>query len=147
MKPIYHVAISTGLSAIVYAWFKSIPAAMACFLSGIFIDLDHHLDYFICQRKIPSSYKKLLEWCAAHKTGRFYMIFHSYELLTILWLNIYFLKLDEIWIGFALGVSVHLICDQIVNPLKPLYYFLIYRFMHRFDRRSLYKEEYVRKYL
>ena len=58
MKTLVHVSTSAMLSGTVYAATYSPDIAIACFLSGILLDLDHLLDYFsACPRTI--FFKKL----------------------------------------------------------------------------------------
>ena len=94
MRPIYHVAVSAGLSL---GWFylvKSWPSALVCFLSGILIDIDHHLDYYIVHKKIPWKYSDLWDFCRFDPKAKIYLLFHSYELILPLWGIIYFGKLS-----------------------------------------------------
>ena len=142
MKPTHHLLISAALSILLLIWFKSWHAALACLLGGVFIDLDHHLDYFIDKKKIPLSYQELFDFGAHGTESKLYLFLHSYELLTLFWLLIWYLHLNDIWIGLALGFSVHMICDQIVNPVRPLGYFLIYRMKYGFERKHIFTKEY-----
>ncbi len=142
MKPIYHVTISAAVSVVLIVWFKSWHAAIACFLGGVFIDLDHPVDYFLAKKEIPLSYSDLFKYGAYDKEGKLYLFFHSYELLLIFWLLIYYLHLDWMWIGLAVGVSSHMLCDQIVNPLRPLAYFFLYRMKHGFKRKYIFTKAY-----
>jgi len=142
MKPSKHVAISLGVSLVFWFWTRHFQATVACFLSGIFIDLDHHLDYWLVKKEIPWNYKKLVEFCTGLTQKPIYLFFHAYEWLTVLWLTIWWLKLDVIWIGLAVGLTSHLVCDQFANPLKPFTYFLTYRIINKFERRKLFDENY-----
>ena len=92
MKPSYHVLVSAGVSAGYWYYFKSWPAALACFLSGIFIDIDHYLDYYLARKKIPWRYSDLCDFCRYEEKGKIYLLFHSCELIIFLWGTIYFLK-------------------------------------------------------
>ena len=147
MKPVYHVAVSAGLSAGVYLYLRSWPAALGCFLSGILIDVDHHLDCYLSTKKFPLRYKDLAHFCATNVTGGLYLAFHSYELLLAFWGVIYFFQLDILWLGMAMGLTVHLLCDQFTNPLKPLSYFLLYRVKHGFSREALHVDGHFEKNL
>ncbi len=141
MKPTHHVIISGGVSAALAIWVKSPPAIMACFLSGIFIDLDHHLDYWLERKELPLSYKKLCDFCHSDYESKLRLVLHSYELLILLWVSIYYFSLSTVWVGVALGFTTHIICDEIANPVRPLAYFLTYRIKHNFNRRKLLKKE------
>ena len=138
----HHLVISTGVTAIFSIWAKSVPALAACFLSGIFIDLDHHLDYFIVHRRIPLSYKKLYDFFSDDAYPKVFILFHSWEALAGFWYLIGILKLDAVWIGSAVGITAHMICDQMANPLKPLGYFLVYRIKNGFLKRKIMTDAY-----
>lgn len=141
MRPVYHVIVSIGLSGLMVYWFRSWAAGVSCLLSGILIDLDHHLDYFFIRKKFPLRYRQLLDYCEKDPCGRLYLIFHSYELLLLFWMSIYYFRLNEIWIAAALSASVHLLCDQMSNPFKLLAYFFIYRFKHGFERKEILNDD------
>ena len=141
MRPKHHVILSTGVSALFAIWIKSKCAIIVCFLSGIFIDLDHHLDYFLARRELPLSYKKLVDFFDNDR-GPIHLYLHSYEMLIMLWFSIYYLSLGNVWVGLAVGLTTHLLCDAIANPFKPIAYFLTYRIKHKFNRKMLFKKEY-----
>ena len=52
---------------------------------------------------------------------------HSYELLLIYTLLVYWLGLGNIWYGIGLGMALHLILDNLSNPFYPNMLFLINR--------------------
>ena len=145
MKARYHVMVSTGLSLGVLALSQSWPATTACFFSGILIDLDHYWEYYIIKQKFPFRYKDLVDFCQNDKYSKLYLIFHSYEYLILLWFAIYFLHLNEVWIGFALGLTVHLLFDQLVNPVKPLFYFLTFRMYYQFEKSKIVSKDYFQR--
>ena len=142
MTPAGHVVISAATGGIFLYSTHSWAGAVACFFSGIFIDLDHHLDFYLEKGKIPLRYSELLYFCEKEKTGKLYLFFHSYELLALFWLLIMFLHLGYFWSGLALGLTTHLIADQIFNPLKPLGYFLIYRIRNDFDKAKIFVDDF-----
>ena len=140
MKPTHHVIISGGVSIAFAFWVKSWTAVCACFLSGIFIDLDHHLDYFLERKELPLSYKKLVDFLENDHRSRLYLVLHSYELIALLWASIFYFQLNAVWLGAAIGFTTHIFCDEIVNPLRPLSYFLTYRVKHNFCREMFFKK-------
>lgn len=138
-----HIVVS-GVTSAAFAYFsRSWPGAMACFLSGILIDLDHFWDYCIIKGKICWSVKQLEDYCFKEKAGKSYLILHSYELLVVLWIAVSFLKSDSVLLGFLLGMTVHMIFDQFVNPVCPLAYFLLYRAWFGFPKIIFLKDEFV----
>ncbi|MFT7538703.1 MAG: hypothetical protein ACI9F2_000854 [Lysobacterales bacterium] len=145
MMPVYHITISSVLGVIFITWLNSWEAALVCLGCGVLIDLDHHLDYFIATKKLPFKYKELKYFCMTDKNHKLYLFFHTYEGLILLWLCIYYFNLDIVWLGAAVGLSVHLICDQLHNPMKALTYFFVYRVVNNFDKRKLYATDFYKK--
>jgi membrane-bound metal-dependent hydrolase YbcI (DUF457 family) len=137
MKPIYHVMISVAAGAVIAYQSKSLYAGAACLVGGVLIDLDHHLDYFISKRKMPT-YQELKSFCEEDRSWKPYLIFHSYELFLLLWICLFYFKLGAVWMGLGVGLTLHIICDQLFNPCKPLSYFFLYRLANRFDQSRIF---------
>lgn len=144
MSPSKHAAASAAVSVAFAAYSHSAGGTLICFLSGIFIDLDHVVDFWIAKRKPIFSYRKLYQYCANEKDGKLSLVLHSYELHLLLWIAVFALHLDVLWLGLAVGVTSHLILDQIFNPLRPYVYFFAYRLKHGFDKKCIFPDEYYR---
>lgn len=144
MKASYHVAVSAGVALGFQGIVQSWPATAVCFLSGVLIDLDHHLEYWIIKKKIPFRYKDLWDFCCYNKYPKLFLFFHGYEYLVLLWLIITVYQLGPLYLGAAVGVTVHVFFDQFTNPVKPLFYFLCYRIHHRFEKSHTVTEEYFK---
>jgi len=139
MIPAGHI-IASGISGSLFGlWTKSPLAAFVCFIGGIFMDIDHFLDYVVTHKKV-CDYKELKRYCLNDRAGNMYQIFHAYELLALLWAIIYFWQLDYLWIGFVIGMSIHLLLDQLINDIYPLTYFGLYRCSQGF-RKSLFHKD------
>lgn len=141
MKPINHIVTSVGLGAVLAVWLNSWMSGVVCFLSGILLDIDHHLDYFLARGEVPLSYRKLVDYCQHDKLSKMYLFFHSFELHLLIWVLIAVFRLNELWIGFAVGATFHLICDEFSNPFRPFGYFLTFRVSNRFERRKIFTEK------
>jgi len=142
MSPIGHVAASSLISAVFAFFTRSVSGTAVCFLSGIFLDVDHILDYWIAKKKVFFTYKQLENFCGGEKAGKLYLIFHSYEFLILLWLSIVFFKANIVWLGLAVGVTAHLLLDLTANPLRPWVYSLGYRFRHGFSKYYVFPKDY-----
>ena len=139
MTPVKHV-VASGVTSVLFAFLtRSWVGTMACFLSGIFIDLDHLLDYCIFRKKMCWSIKELEDFCF-ERTGKIYLILHSYELMAILWVTVYYFGMQPVWFGIIFGMSVHMLLDQIINPVHPLAYFLFYRLKIGFTKAIFFNE-------
>jgi len=145
MRPTHHAIISVGVSVLFASWVKSWQAVLACFLSGIFIDVDHVLDFILSRKKIPWTYSELEDFCGRIKQGKLHLIFHSYEFWLLFWFAAYQYSFNIVWIGIGVGVCTHIICDQFLNPLRPLAYFFTYRYKHEFNKEYVFKEKYFQK--
>ena len=132
MKPIPHVAVSTVVSIAVAIYFKSTICGVSSFLAGVLIDLDHLYDYYR-EHGFTLNPMAVYRGCVEMDLTRIYLFLHSYELLTILWISISVFSLSKLWIAFAIGVTQHLIFDQIFNPIDKCGYFLSYRIAKGFD--------------
>jgi len=134
LKPEYHVAISLALSLIFYLITHSLFGSIACLLTGIFIDLDHFLDFwFIGERKISLNIKKFFEYFYNHKYKKAVILFHSIELIPIIILLGNFLFSKIVTYGILFGFISHILTDYVGNGVKPLTYFFIYRLYKKFD--------------
>lgn len=138
MKPSYHVVISFGLAAFIYAWFSSLWAGLVCFFAGVFLDIDHIPEYLTLSTR-KKSLKDFYHSKLANEKERVYLVLHSYELIFLLWLAIQIFNLNLYWVAIAVSISIHLIFDQIHNPLTCSYtYFFTYRAMKGFNSRELF---------
>ena len=146
MTPTAHVIASALTSAAFAAATQSWEGVVACFLSGIFIDIDHHFDVWIYRKKILFHIKHIYDFCEKEKGGRLYLMFHSYELLAAFWMCIIFFHLSTIWLGVAVGLSVHLLLDQWGNTkcVNPWTYFLWYRLKNNFSKEAIFSPEFYR---
>jgi len=142
MKPSQHIVASAGISLGLQLTLHSWPATLGCFFSGFLIDLDHHLDYCIVHKQFPFKYQDLVDFCWDTKVTKLYLFLHSYELLCIFWFLIYYLSLGKVWMGVALGLTTHMILDQFFNPIKPLFYLIIYRAMNGFEKSKILTDRY-----
>ena len=145
MTPTQHTVASGITGAAFYAYSHSPLASAACFLSGILIDVDHIMDLCIYKKRITFTARDLFNFCGREKGGKLYLIFHSYELLALLWASIFFFHWPTVWLGLAMGVSVHLFLDQIANPVRPWVYFLWYRIKFGFAKEYSFTPGYFGK--
>ena len=115
-----------------YAATGSVPAAAACSLSHILIDVDHLVDYFALakERFTPRAFR---DWCYGCEGAKFLLPLHSYELfaLLVLWAATHS---HPVLSGTVAGIGVHLAMDQYGNRgavpgfrLSKGFYFLAWR--------------------
>jgi len=136
MLPRSHVIASSIAGIIVWSYFKSFTYAAVTFMSGVLIDLDHVFDYYINHSvtfRIRDVYKAICDF----DFKKLYLVFHSYELIILLWVLIYTMRLGNFWKAIAIGMTQHIAMDQIGNPINTFGYFIIYRFAKGFETKSI----------
>ncbi len=141
MKLPHHTLLSIISSGAVYLFSYSVGAALACFLAGIFIDLDHLFEYYYYFGLRRLSVKEFFRAANEHVYNKFFLFLHSYELAVVLWvLSLAVIRRPWAW-GFSLGFTLHIIADHIYNPCAPLTYILLFRVKHRFAGERLFPSE------
>jgi hypothetical protein len=115
-------------------------AGGAC-LSGIFIDLDHVLEGYINFGK-RFNILKTTEVSENAKFKTAYLFLHSYELVLIYTLAVYFLNLGHLWYGIAVGLTFHIILDAMFNPYYSNGLFFIKRWHKKFKYARIINVEY-----
>ena len=140
LSPAVHFATSLVGAGIVYSMFGSFISAVAFFASGVLVDLDHLLDYLKEYNMRGLSVHRFFKTCYEDKFKKAILIFHSYEFLFIFWIVITIFRLDIFWIALALGMTMHLVLDQLRNNVFALSYFLTYRWIKNFNTKDIFIE-------
>ena len=138
MRPLGHAVVSVAGAGLLYVFFRNALASFAFAVSSVLIDLDHFFDYFYERGFKDFTFGSLCNFCYHYGTKRLTFIFHSFELIFVLWFIVSFYKLNIIWISFVLGLTLHLIIDQLANHSFPFTYFFIYRWFNRFQSNRLF---------
>ncbi|MBN1385343.1 MAG: hypothetical protein JW983_10720, partial [Elusimicrobia bacterium] len=136
MKPIPHIVISFSVSAVLYTIFRSYILALTAFLFGIFIDIDHLLDYFR-EQGFNLDVRNFFYFFTEFQYRKAVIFLHSWELFLIYSLLVFLVPANEVMFGIFIGYSVHLIADHLGNPVSPLGYFFVYRWKNDFLREKL----------
>ncbi len=137
MAPSHHVTVSVGSGVILGLLLRSWVAGLCCCLMGIFIDLDHFIDFWI-NRGFSLSVGEFLDFCYYGTSPTFYDILHGYEyILLYLWLTT-IPSLHYVGWGLTVGCALHLLSDQLFNRhLNRWTYFLSFRLFHGFDSSKI----------
>lgn len=126
MKARYHVVLSMTLS-LPFLFIGEYWMALACLLFGVFIDVDHQLDFYLLFSRFTWSVTELSEQLKEHNVPTFFCPLHSWEFIILLaLLSCWF----DMFIGAAVSVTMHLITDIIFNKreeLDLLRFFFLYR--------------------
>src|SRR3989338_3756884 len=137
MKLHNHILASTTVGGISYYIFGSWQISVTVFLSGIFIDLDHILDYFLYEKKIKLDIKDFFYKCEALILNKVYLLLHSYELIIILAILAYFTN-NYIVLGLLIGFGTHIMLDLSANKVHFLGYSFIFRLINRFNSKKIF---------
>jgi hypothetical protein len=143
MRTSGHIITSAGIGLASYWRYRSKPAAVASFMAGWLIDLDHIVDYVRAHGWHPN-WEHFNE--AAHEkySGKLYLPLHSFELLAIFFLFFKGPKRQPYRVGISLSILTHLLLDQKCNPGRgPYTYFLAQRIRKRFDAERLLAPAYI----
>ncbi len=140
MRTMGHIVASAGIGLASYAYHKSPPAAIASFLAGWLIDLDHIVDY-VRAHGWTLNWAKFNEAAHENYSGKLYLPLHSFELLALFFM--FFRgtpRLKPYRVGITVSILAHLLLDQKCNPSRgPLTYFLAHRIRHGFNAESILK--------
>ncbi len=132
MGPIQHIAISTAISGTLYIITRSFSLAAASFISGVFIDLDHIIDYMI-ENGFPRNSGKFFRYFYEERYKKITLIFHGWEWLIILAIAAQ-LTGWNVWLtGILIGFGQHLILDRMYNITTFRSYSLLWRWKKGFD--------------
>ena len=138
MKPVCHLGVSIIMGAATFLTTKTISPSIACFLVGWLVDVDHIWDFY---KNVGKGFtvKKFLKTFEDGEIKKAYLYLHSYELLFGLICLCFFSHFNYLLSFTTLGFAIHLVFDQIFNPVKPLTYFITYRILNSYNKDSLFK--------
>jgi hypothetical protein len=132
MTLIHHTALSVIISGILYAIFKSWSLAVSCLISGIFIDIDHFIDY-IREYGWQIKIKKFFYVFENKQFNQLLLILHGWEWL-LLGIVVAWVSDWNPWItGALIGFTQHILFDQLSNSCSFKDYFLLWRWKNKFN--------------
>lgn len=141
MRPLHHLLSSLCLAFVFFIFTHSITASLIAFLAGIFIDLDHLIDYWVLKPARPFSVRDFLDAEKYEEQKKWIFLFsHSWELVLMLAVLTVFFK-NILLFALVFSVALHLISDTYnlkkENILTPLSYFLLLRAFRGFKKERL----------
>jgi hypothetical protein len=139
-----HSAVSFAVSSLLFVIFRKIQVSVACFATGILIDLDHIFDYYksgeLKEKLSHLLHPRKLNYLLLNSyklkpARRVYKPLHSIELLIPITILYAFGIWNQIATGMLIGFLLHLIMDAM--PLGHIgAVSLIYKFRKNFHRGS-----------
>ncbi len=138
MKLQHHTAFSIIISAITYMIFKSWGIAIVSLISGIFIDLDHLLDYFV-EYGWPLKIKKFFYVFEEGQISRAFLLLHGWEWLILLAVTSWSTNWNPWITGMLIGFGQHMLIDKTFNGISFKSYSLLWRWKNGFHRDSFFE--------
>jgi hypothetical protein len=137
MSPAQHAVVSAGASIVTGVATGSLAAGVSCFVIGVFIDLDHYLDFWM-NHGVVLSPARFLDFCYHGTSPTFVDLLHAWEYVPVLLWCCTLPALTPVAWGLTAGYVLHLLGDQLFNRhLSRWTYFVSYRLFHRFDSRKI----------
>lgn len=137
MRTLGHIITSAGVGLATYHRYKHPGAAVASFLAGWLIDVDHVFDY-VKAHGWQLNWFHFNEARHEHYSGKLYLPLHSYELIALFFLLFRSPAKHPYRVGITLSLLTHLLLDQKCNPSrKATTYFLAHRIRKRFEAKHL----------
>lgn len=126
MKAIAHATVSLAIGLPLYVAFSSVEAYVFCVLTGVFLDVDHFIDYLLWSK--DRNLKKFFILGPdysddPHPTDKF---LHSIDLFSIFVIPI-MLYQPILSIGIIAGFAGHIALDLTGFGFGPFYFFFSYR--------------------
>jgi len=137
MKIANHAIIAITIGSIIYSYTHSWMAFLGFSFANILVDLDHYIDY-IREHRFTFNIKKVHDVCL-YPTNfeKLILIMHSYELIILMWVAILLFRSNFMWRYIIMGISLHILIDQMTNPILPQTYFFLFRIKNGFKRNRI----------
>jgi hypothetical protein len=136
MRLTEHIAASAAASAGIYAVTKSPEMAVCSFLTGVLIDVDHLLDYWL-EKSFDLNIARFFKTCNECNFTITRLYFHSIEVVIVLCAAAYCTR-SLLITGLTLGAAQHIALDQLKNKVYPASYFFTYRLFNGFKAANVF---------
>ena len=140
-----HIPLALGNGVFFSIFYENWICFGVAMLLGWLVDADHLFDFLICvyEKKIKLNWHVFLQGEYFRKSQRVILPLHAFEWPIILLIaSLSSFISDEfkvILICGGISLFFHLVQDQITNNVRPMGYFIIFRFLKRFDISSVCK--------
>lgn len=145
-----HVFLSLLAGLIAWKiWKNPIASFTAALISGVAVDFDHFIDYFLVFGWSFNLYyfTKGFEFL---KSDKLYVFFHGWEYVLILLIFAFVFKnkiVKSAFLALSLALFFHLVADVIMDKVPPKSYFITVRAKNGFDLKKLSYPERWEKHL
>jgi hypothetical protein len=131
-----HIIASGIISAGIYAFTNSVKMAAVSFASGVLLDLDHVVDYWL-HDSFNLDLSRFFDICYTRSLSKTRFFLHSAELVVILAAAAFFTR-SSLLTALVLGACQHLMFDQVLNDVYLGSYFFIYRWSNGFKAETVF---------
>jgi hypothetical protein len=137
MRAGQHVVISAGVAGVLWVAFRSWEMALACLLAGIFMDVDHLIEY-VREYGLRPDLRQFFRVSYEREYDKAVLLLHAWEWLPVLVFLVWRSHGNPWLTGLAIGWIQHLACDQAANTRHWGAYFIAWRWKHRFDHDTFF---------
>ena len=111
--------------------------AISCFTIGVFIDIDHLIDFWITAGTLPKSTSELNATLNSYELV--FLPLHSWEILLALMI---LTPIHPAFFGATIGYFFHLLTDLIFNYAKIEGFLFMYRVNQKWRKEIVFKTYY-----
>ncbi len=146
-----HIVLSLLAGSIIWwIWRRPVAAFVGAILGGIFIDLDHFIDYFLAFSFPSFNLEHFTGGAYGMQNGHLFYFFHGWEYVVILFIvGIYIWKkvgLRSFFFAMGLSMLFHLMLDVNINEgMTFRSYSITYRALHHFRLEEIITPERYQK--
>ncbi|MBF0553519.1 MAG: hypothetical protein HQK96_03065 [Nitrospirae bacterium] len=150
MHETVHVILSVVAGFITWkVWKRPMVSFFCAILSGVFVDIDHLVDYCMA---FGTDFR--MDWFLNGyyflKNGKVYEFLHGWEYVVILTAGMFILRnktAKSVCMALSLSLFFHLCFDTVAYGFRPAVYSVIYRADKGFDTMRLVDSEQYNKYM
>ncbi|MBI4846271.1 MAG: hypothetical protein HY810_07355 [Candidatus Omnitrophica bacterium] len=145
MKPSRHIIASLFAGTTVAFFIKDYFAGIICFIFGVFIDIDHVIEFFIHRGFSCLNIKKIYDFFSIANNERrqpfekLYLLFHCNEIAILLWVIMIYTNNYYI-MAMSVGYTLHLIMDTKTGSVPAMFYFFLWRMLRGFEVKNFFEK-------
>lgn len=140
MKIEHHITLSTIISGALYAIFKSWELSISSLITGVLIDIDHTIDYFV-EHGLRLNRKKFLSYFYNEQHKKITLLLHGWEWLCCLGAAAVVTEFN-LWVtGVLIGYGHHMVFDYFYSKASISAYSLIWRWKKNFDSQTVFPRD------
>lgn len=133
-----HLILSGAGSAAIFTGGGGWEAAVAFSATGVFIDLDHLVDYWR-ETGFNTDVPRFMNYFSTRQPRHLLLFLHAWELIAAALIACLLMATPPGWMIWGMaGWFLHLLLDQKYNHLHKFTYFFFYRLRHGFKTEAFF---------